>query len=242
MRTIRIYQPGVYRVGDTQDLSQEAGLHVGVVLRMQPGDSLTLFCGDNREWDAQIIAVHKKKVTISIRSERVVNRESPLTIHLAQAISKSERMEWVIQKAVELGVSRISPIITQHGAYKLDEARLMKKNLQWQAIAIAACEQCGRNQLPEIAPAVSLDAFLQQTLMGSKYLLEPYTGLPFGEYDRPSGGVTLLIGPEGGLSVDEVQRSVVAGFSPVKMGPRILRTETAAICALGVVQALWGDL
>ena len=242
MKTIRIYQAGTYHVNDVISLSEEAGQHIGIVLRMQPGEHLTLFSGDNREWDAEIVSVHKKKVSVTILAEHTANRESPRKIRLAQAISKGEKMEWVVQKAVELGVSEIIPLVTQHCAYKLDDARSSKKQRQWQSIAIAACEQSGRNQLPIIAPPMTLDLFLQQPLEGNAYILEPHQGKPWRDYATPKGNITLLIGPEGGFSEDEVNKSFTAGFSKLKLGPRILRTETAAVCALSVVQAIWGDL
>ena len=242
MRTIRIYQPGSYKIHDVIDLSQEAGLHVGVVLRRQIDDKLILFSGDNREWDAEIVHVYKKNVTVRICSERVMNRESSQTICLAQAISKGERMEWLIQKTVELGVAEINPLVTHYGAYKLDENRLIKKHQQWQAIVIAACEQCGRNQIPLISFPMTLTQFLQKNNHGTGYVLDPYTGKSWRDYKVPEGKITLLIGPEGGLSPDELEWIFAANFLPLHLGPRILRTETAAICALSVVQAMWGDL
>lgn len=242
MRTIRIYQAGNYGVPDIIDLSESAGQHVGTVLRMQAGEKLVLFSGDNREWDAEIVTARKKKVSVRIVAERLVNRESPRIIRLAQAISKGEKMEWLVQKAVELGVCEINPLITQYGAYKLDEHRLAKKHQQWQAIAVAACEQCGRNQVPVVTYPMTLDQFLHLEPSSNAYVLEPHTGKSWREYDVPVGDLTLMIGPEGGFSPEELKTILSVNFLPVKLGPRILRTETAAICALSVVQAMWGDL
>ena len=242
MRSIRIYQPGNYGVQDVIGLSESAGQHVGIVLRMQAGEKLVLFSGDNREWDAEILTVHKKKITVRILTERTINRESPRQIHLAQAIAKGERMEWVVQKAVELGVTEINPLVTQYCAYKLEVERLTKKHQQWQAIAIAACEQSGRNQVPVVAFPMTLDKFLQRELTGNGYVLEPYTGKSCRDYAVPLGNITLMIGPEGGLSPQELAKVLAAKYLPLQLGPRILRTETAAICALSVVQAMWGDL
>ena len=242
MRAIRIYQAGIYSPGQSFELSSEAGQHVGVVLRMQVGDKITLFCGDNREFIATISAVHKKKVSVTVLAEQEVNRESPRAIHLAQAISKGERMEFVIQKAVELGVMSITPLITARSVVKLDEARLEKKMIQWQAIAIAACEQSGRNVVPVIKPALTLDNYLQHSKAPLKFVLHPMESKTWRDYDFKQEELCLLIGPEGGLSPEEFQQLLAAGFNPLCLGPRVLRTETAAIAALSVLQAVCGDL
>ena len=241
MRTIRIYQAGPYENNDTIELAPAAGLHVGVVLRMQPGEQLTLFSGDNREFSATIVSVYKKKVTVRIDTVRSANRESPRAIHLLQGISKGERMEWVVQKAVELGVTTITPLLTAHCAVRLDADRLLKKHAQWQAIAIAACEQSGRNQLPIIHPASPLDAYLQQCQARTKLLLHPHSQQTWRDYRVTEGDIALLIGPEGGLSDDEVALATALQFKPWCLGPRILRTETAAIAAISVLQASSGD-
>lgn len=247
MRTVRIYQPGPYAVGETVVLSPQASQHVQVVLRMKLGETLTLFCGDNREFQTVITQIDRKMVSVMIQAVAEVNRESSRAIHLAAALSKGERMELVIQKAVELGIHSITPLLTAHCVVRLDEKRLSKKQLQWQAIAIAACEQCGRNQLPIIYPLCPLPHYLQHCQTSLKLLLSPYatkswrTGLKSIE-DQPSAQVTLLIGPEGGLREDEVDMAIECGFSAITLGPRILRTETAAMAALTVIQAVMGDL
>ncbi len=241
VRTIRIYQPGPYEIGQTLELSATAGQHVGVVLRMQPGASLTLFCGDNREFNTTIVAVHKKKVTVTINTEHHINRESPREIHLAQAVSKGERMEFVIQKAVELGVASITPLLTAHCVVRLDAERLAKKHQQWQAIAIAACEQSGRNQLPTIHPMSSLEAYLEHCQAEVRFVLHPSAANSWRDYTLIQGSVALLIGPEGGLSDTEVNLAAAAQFQPLCLGPRVLRTETATIAALSVLQATIGD-
>ena len=242
MRTIRIYQPGIDACGQLIELSAAASQHVGVVLRMQPDEPLTLFCGDNREFLSTIETVHKKKVFVRINSVHHANRESPRKIHLAQAISKGERMELVVQKAVELGIASITPLLTEHCVVRLDADRLAKKQAQWQNIAISACEQSGRNQLPIIFPACSLGTFLQHCQATTKLILYPDATKSWRDYLFPDGDIALLIGPEGGLSGDEVNQAMLALFQPLCLGPRILRTETAAIVALGVLQAVAGDL
>lgn len=242
MREIRIYQAGSFRLDQTLELSPEAGQHVGVVLRMQPGDSITLFCGDNRELDALLVAVHKKRVSVQIVAERSVNRESPRKIHLAQALSKGERMEFVIQKAVELGVASISPIITSRSVVKLNPERMEKKLAQWQAIAIAACEQSGRNQIPLIKNALLLNEYLQQNELFLKFVLDPKESKTWRDYNFVQSELALLIGPEGGFNKEELGQIFSAGFNPLRLGPRVLRTETAAIAALSLLQAVCGDL
>ncbi len=242
VRIIRIFQAGHFELGQTIELSEEAGHHVGVVLRMQLGMHLTLFCGDNREFQAIITDIRKKKVTVNITAVQTMNRESPRNIHLAQAISKGDRMEWVIQKAVELGVKSITPLITAHCAVKLDDARLTKKQQQWQAIAISACEQSGRNYVPLIHPVHSFESYLQHRDTSFKLILHPTGAQSFHDLHFAAGDITLLIGPEGGLSEEEVCRAKFNQFVSICLGPRILRTETAAIAALSILQAIAGDL
>lgn len=242
MRKIRIYQSGPFNIGQIVELSSEAGQHVGVVLRMQPNDSIHLFCGDNREFDALLVAVHKKKVSVKILSECLVNRESPRKIHLAQAISKGERMEFVMQKAVELGVASISPILTSRSVVKLDKERMEKKAAQWQAIAIAACEQSGRNQIPKLNSIMNLNDYLQEKNERLKFVLDPGQLKTWRDYQFAESELALLIGPEGGFSEEELQQIFAAGFNPLYLGPRVLRTETAAIAGLALLQAVAGDL
>ncbi|WED42976.1 16S rRNA (uracil(1498)-N(3))-methyltransferase [Legionella cardiaca] len=242
MREIRIYQPGDYDIGQTYELSVTAGQHVGVVLRMQPGEKITLFRGDNYEFEAVIISAHKKKVTVSISAMKFVSRESPCAIHLVQAISKGERMEIVIQKAVELGVTSITPLMTERSVVRLDEERMEKKRTQWQAIAVAACEQSGRNQVPKIEVTQTLNDYLSRNLTALKFVLHPEMTKSWRDYDFSTKDITLLIGPEGGFSEKEIQQILSYNFNPLSLGPRVLRTETAAIAALSVLQAVCGDL
>ncbi|QBR85127.1 16S rRNA (uracil(1498)-N(3))-methyltransferase [Legionella israelensis] len=242
MKNIRIYQAGDYQPGSLIQLTESAGQHVGVVLRMLPGEKITLFSGNNLEFDAVISAVHKKKVSVEILSVAEVNRESPLAIHLAQAMSKGERMEWVVQKAVELGVSSIQPLVTRRCVVKLDQQRAAKKIAQWQAIAVAACEQSGRNQLPLIHPILSFEEYLAQNQDVDKLILHPQTEKSWRHYSFNFDELSLLIGPEGGFSQDEVRQAFAAGFMPLSLGPRVLRTETAAIAAISILQAAGGDL
>lgn len=242
MREIRIYQPGDYHKGQLLELSPEAGQHVAVVLRMQPGESLTLFCGDNREFTATISAVKKRQVLVTIGEVKEISRESPLSIHLAQAISKGDRMELVMQKSVELGVSSITPLITERCAVKLDKDRMAKKLHQWQNIVIAACEQSGRNLVPLVHHPVTLQQFVQEINAKLKFILHTDGNKTWRDYEFKQADIALIIGPEGGLSSEEVKVACKYDFLPLSLGPRILRTETAAISALSLLQAVGGDL
>jgi 16S rRNA (uracil1498-N3)-methyltransferase len=242
VKKIRIYQPGDYKPGQRIELSPEACQHVGVVLRMKPGGLLTLFNGDNLEFLATIEEVKKKQVFVRIDSVAKICRESPLTIHLAQAISKGDRMEFVMQKAVELGVSSIIPIISQRCVVVLDKERLTKKTTQWQAIVISACEQSGRNIVPTVHQPLNLEQYLNEAQGHLKLVLDPKGNKSWRDYDIIKKEITLLIGPEGGLNDDEIKLALNQGFQSLSLGPRILRTETAAITALSVLQAVAGDL
>lgn len=241
MRTVRIYQEGHYEPDEQITLSEPASHHVSVVLRMTQGEPLILFRGDNREFLATIQAIQKKKVIVSVDEVRVVNRESPCLIHLAQAISKGDRMEFVVQKATELGVSTITPIISTRCNVKLNDERLSKKQMQWQSVAIGACEQSGRNQVPIINSALLLDVFLQQCQTNARFILHPHVDAQVSPWRsiQPPSEISLMIGPEGGFTQEEVELAMSQGFRAICLGPRILRTETAAIAAISVLQSFY---
>lgn len=242
MKIVRIYQEGRYELGETLSLSPAAVQHVALVMRMRIGEQITLFRGDNREFLATILQVQKREVIVRIEQVDTVNRESPRGIHLAQGISKGERMEWVIQKAVELGVTSITPILTERSVVRLDVERTAKKEAQWQSIAIHACEQCGRNQVPTIHPISLLEAWMQQCQTPVKWILHPEATQTLRDHHEIAGDMTVLIGPEGGFSAEEFHHACEEGFHPLRLGPRILRTETAAITAMSLLQATFGDL
>ncbi len=242
MRTVRIYQEGCYEQGESVNLSPEAAQHIALVLRMRVGEHVTLFRGDNREFTGSIIQIQKREVVVRIEQVTCVNRESPRGIHLAQGVSKGERMEWVIQKAVELGVSSITPILTERSVVRLDLARMTKKESQWRSIAIHACEQCGRNRVPTIHPFSSLDNWIKECQTPVKWILHPEASQTLHQHQQLIGDMTVLIGPEGGFSADEFDKACEQGFLPLRLGPRILRTETAAVTAMSLLQASFGDL
>ncbi len=244
MRTTRIYQPGTYGMGDHVSLNESASNHVGRVLRMQPGATITLFCGDNREFHATITRVKKHQVDVYIEHVESINRESPCRIHLAQGIAKGERMRFIIQKAVELGAASITPLLTQHGAVKHNHEQHLKKHAQWEAIVISACEQSGRNTLPPITPPQTFAEYLSTCQAHEKWVLDPKSShrLLLSAKPKHDRDIVLLIGPEGGLSPEELREAEQASFCGLSLGPRILRTETATLAALSLLQAQCGDL
>ncbi|KXF80138.1 16S rRNA (uracil(1498)-N(3))-methyltransferase [Enterovibrio coralii] len=242
MRIPRIYHPEFLPDTGRVALSDEAANHVGRVLRMQVGQEVLLFDGSGAEFPAVIAEAGKKSVGVDI-VERVENSiESPLDLHLGQVISRGDKMEFTIQKSVELGVNVITPLISERCGVKLNAERFDKKLQQWQKIAVAACEQCGRNMVPEIRPVMSLDAWAQEAFDGLKLNLHPRAKYSINTLPQPVNRVRLLIGPEGGLSSEEIERTREFGFEETLLGPRVLRTETAALTAITALQVRFGDL
>ncbi|MDX1810554.1 MAG: 16S rRNA (uracil(1498)-N(3))-methyltransferase [Gammaproteobacteria bacterium] len=245
MRTLRFYIPQDLSVGDKFQAPENVSRHILQVLRLRLNDEVTLFNGNNVEYLAVISDISKKKLLLEIRQQQEISRESKTKIHLVQSISKGDRMDWVVQKAVELGVSSIQPVISHRTVVNLSSERGEKKLRHWQGIAIAACEQCGRNHLPEILPIVSLESLLPkfaEDKQSHKLILNPYSEQRIQTTDFNMDSFVLLVGPEGGLDDQEVSAVEQAGFNSYKMGPRILRTETAAISCITLLQALQGDL
>ncbi|PSJ45766.1 16S rRNA (uracil(1498)-N(3))-methyltransferase [Zobellella endophytica] len=242
MRIPRIHEPRPLSPGATLALSEDGANHVGRVLRMQPGQALVLFDGSGGQYDAEITAVDKKSVQVRLGAFRATEVESPLHFHLGQVVSRGEKMEFTIQKSVELGVNLITPLFSSRCGVKLGGERLEKKLQQWQKIAIAACEQCGRNRIPEIRPAMDLSHWLAEESRELKLNLHPRAHFSVGTLPPPDAGVRLLVGPEGGLSDDEIALAAASGFVDILLGPRVLRTETAALTAITALQCRFGDL
>ncbi|MGF6559549.1 16S rRNA (uracil(1498)-N(3))-methyltransferase [Erwinia aphidicola] len=242
MRIPRIYHPEALDVGSEIALNDDAANHIGRVLRMAPGQHLELFDGTNLTFSAEIIQADKKNVRVKITASRADSRESPLHLHLGQVMSRGEKMEFTIQKAVELGVNVITPLFSERCGVKLDADRLAKKIQQWQKIAIAACEQCGRNSVPEVRSAMALDAWCAEQDSGLKLNLHPRAEHSINTLPLPVERVRLLIGPEGGLSADEINMTAQHGFTDILLGPRVLRTETTALTAITALQVRFGDL
>jgi 16S rRNA (uracil1498-N3)-methyltransferase len=244
MRLTRVHVEAPPRLGETLKVEGSAGNHVIRVLRLRPGDALTLFDGRGGEYAARIQDIRRDTVLVSVLEYQPVERESPCRLTLAQGISRGERMDWVVQKATELGVSRIVPLFTERSVVNLDEKQALRKMQHWRSIAIAACEQSGRNLVPEIATPTEVFDYLQAgNPGGTGLLLSPRATLRIGSLTTlDEGGATILIGPEGGLTDLEHESALKHGFTPVRMGPRVLRTETAAVCALTLLQQRFGDL
>jgi 16S rRNA (uracil1498-N3)-methyltransferase len=215
--------------------------HVIHVLRLQAGAPLTLFDGLGIEYSALIKRIDKGGLTLTITERRNVSRESPLITVLAQGISSGERMDYTVQKCVELGVTAIQPLMTQRSVVRLTGERAEKRITHWRSVAAAACEQCGRNLLPKILPVQALTQWLSTPVIGTRYLLSPHAATRLRDLEPPQSPVTLLVGPEGGWNKEEAEAARAQGFKPLTLGPRVLRTETAAVAALAAMQALWGD-
>ena len=220
--------------------------HVTRVLRLRSGDAVTLFNGDGSEYSAEIARIGKDAATLSVTGSRAVDREAPLAVILAQAVSGGERMDYTVQKAVELGVAGIQPLVSARSVVRLAGERAVKRLAHWQAVAIAACEQCGRNRVPRVEPPLEFHAWLALTAKAqdgaAKLLLSPRATDSLRGLARPASGVIILLaGPEGGWIPEEERAAEQTGFHPVRLGPRVLRTETAAVAALAALQAVWGD-
>ena len=240
----RIYHPESLQDKLKVQLCDSAANHVARVLRMREGDNLCLFDGSNNEYYAQISEISKKAVEVQlIGGSAFCDRESPLAIHLGQVISRGERMEFTIQKSVELGVHVITPLLSERCGVKLDAARMAKKIQQWQQIAISACEQCGRNVVPQIRPVMSLQDWCAEDDGALKLNLHPRAHQTIRDLTHiPSAGVRLLIGSEGGLSMGEIAQTTAQGFIEASLGKRVLRTETASLAAITALQLCFGDL
>jgi 16S rRNA (uracil1498-N3)-methyltransferase len=255
MRLTRVHVDAPVAAGKRLVVDGSAANHITRVLRLRSGDALTVFDGSGGEFGARIEEFRKDSVVVTVEEHRPLDRESPLSLTLAQGISRGERMDWVIQKATEIGTSRIVPLFTKRSMVRLDEKQAERKLQHWRAIAIAACEQCGRNKLPELATPIDFFDVLPADSPGATRILLSPTGdlriedLPDIGRDvdpgvRPgiSNRITVLIGPEGGLEDVEQEAALAAGFKAVRLGPRVLRTETAAIAALTIIQHHFGDL
>ena len=244
MAHTRLLFPETISPGAVLELGSEQARYVGRVLRSKPGDRLSVFNGDDGEWNAELVRIGKNDATLRVLDRLETRTESPLDIHLVQGISRGERMDFVMQKATELGVRRITPVLTDHGMVRLSGDRLIKRQGHWQAVANSACEQCGRVRPPLVDRPVRLNDWFGENRNSEalQLILRPQAGKPLSGYAAPATTLCLLIGPEGGFSAREYEDAQVAGFRAVELGPRVLRTETAAVTALALAQSLWGDL
>ncbi len=252
MRLTRVYVEAALIPGSWVELPPETASHLARVLRARSGDELILFNGDGREFNGSIETVRGSRVSASVGDGRPVDRESPLAITLVQCVPRGDRMDFIVQKATELGVARIVPVLSQRSVVRLDKSQAESKAVHWRAVAVSACEQCGRNRLPVIEAAQPLLNYLGGSSPGTgpRLVFEPESAPqmstpapgPGGAADAAMTGAEIAIGPEGGFATEELEAFRVAGFTQVGLGPRVLRAETAAIAAVVWLQVRLGDM
>jgi 16S rRNA (uracil1498-N3)-methyltransferase len=254
MRLTRVFVEGALNSGGLVELPRDTGAHLAKVLRARSGDEVVLFNGDGREFTGAIEAVRGSRVSASIGAARIVDRESPFQLTLVQCVPRGDRMDFIVQKATELGAVRIVPVLSQRSVVRLDAIQAASKQAHWRAVAVSACEQCGRNRLPSVEPPQLLLSYLGALAPSDadrmlRLVLEP--GRPhqtqreariIDHEASAASGAQIAIGPEGGFAPDELEAFDLSTFSRVTLGPRVLRTETAAIAAIAVLQARFGDM
>jgi len=242
MRLTRVYVDQQLAPGSIVELPEATASHLAKVLRARSGDPLIVFCGDGREYVGAVETVRGARVTAAIGNGTDVDRESPLNVTLVQCVPRGDRMDFIVQKATELGVTRIIPVLSQRSVVRLDPSQAESKAAHWRGVALNACEQCGRNRLPEVAAPVALVNYLGDSPSAApRLLLDPDTQA---RSAAPviDGEVEIAVGPEGGFAAEELEAFSIAGFVRIGLGPRILRAETAAIAALVWVQTRFGDM
>jgi 16S rRNA (uracil1498-N3)-methyltransferase len=250
----RFYCPGPISIGEIIELPGGAAHHASRVLRLQQGARLILFNGNGGEFQGILEWIGKNGAAVLVKEYLGAERESPLAITLAQAACASEKMDWIVQKGVELGINKFQILTTKLSMVKLSGERAERRARHWQQIAISACEQCGRNHIPQVLPITPLSGWYGaqmsarensagDTTSGLSFMLLPHASKRLHDFSgaSPISSVTLLVGPEGGFTPDEEAAAMVAGFIPLSLGARILRAETAGLAAASAMQALWGD-
>ena len=245
MRVSRLHVDGPLAIGERIALPETAAGHLVRVLRADIGDACVLFNGDGHDYDARITAIGKRSGEVEILAARTLDNESPLRITLLQALARGEKMDWILQKATELGVAAVIPVESERSEVKLDGERVGKRVAHWQSVIVAACEQSGRAVVPAIAPPQPLANALRALPSSSalRLLLDPKAGQALDVIDEhPGRELVLAIGPEGGWSPRDRELLQAAGFEGMRLGPRILRTETAGIAAIAVLQSRLGDV
>ncbi|MFZ0869271.1 MAG: 16S rRNA (uracil(1498)-N(3))-methyltransferase [Rhodanobacter sp.] len=243
MRNIRIHVDQPLAVGAELPLPAQASEHAARVLRLVAGDPLTLFNGDGCDYPSIILALGKREVIVRVEAKHALHNESPLSLTLAQGVARGEKMDLIVQKATELGVVRIVPLLTERSEVKLDAGRAEKRLLHWRAVAASAAEQSGRARVPEISPALPLPQWLDGLVEDGalRLALLPEATRSSRDVRFAAAGGVLVVGPEGGLGERDIRALTAAGFDGLRLGPRILRTETAGLAALAALQALHGD-
>ena len=221
-------------------LAPEAAQHVSKALRLKVGDALTVFDGRGGEFEAVIQRIDRDRVDVKVGAARDVERESALAIGLAQGLPEADKMDWIIQKAVELGVAWIQPLVCDRSVVRLSGERAARREAHWRRVAVAACEQSGRNRIPEVRPTLGFQSWIAVPSDLPRWMLKP-DAPRLADHAPPGSPFELLVGPEGGLSERELDLALLRGCEPLSLGPRILRTETAPLAALAAIHALWGD-
>ena len=242
---VRLFCASALAVGKAITLPEIPAHHARDVLRLVAGDAVTLLNGLGGEYTARLTLVSRKLVEAEVLAHDARDAESPFTLHVAQSLATGDKMDWIVEKSVELGAAHFTPVAAERSVLRLAPERAVRRVAHWQAIARAACEQCGRNRLALIEPVASLDAYLGEMKkeVGLKLMLSPVADVRFCNIPAPAHGtaIHLLIGPEAGLSDAEELRARAAGFEGVTLGPRVMRTETAALAALAAIHGRWGD-
>jgi 16S rRNA (uracil1498-N3)-methyltransferase len=238
----RFYVPHGLAPGATVDLPDEAAHHALRVLRLDDGDEVMLFDGCGGAWQARLLRAGKG-LRAALQTRADDDREPPLAVTLVQGLPAADKMDWVVQKCTELGVAAIRPVAAKRSVIKLSGERMERRVAHWQGVAVAACEQCGRNRVPAVASLLDLPQYLgvAPEENETRFILAPGAQQNLRGMTRPAGGVTLLVGPEGGFDEGEMRAAAAAGFVPLALGPRVLRTETAGVAALAAMMAIWGD-
>ena len=242
MRVIRAFVEGPLAPGQRLALPDDAAAHLVRVLRLQPGDECVLFNGDGHDYAARITAANKRGVDAEVLSARAVDNESPLRVTLLQGIARGEKMDWILQKATELGIAAVVPVHSERSEVKLEGERAGKRVAHWRSVLVSACEQCGRARVPALAGPKPLREAMADLAEVPRYLLDPEAGQAIAKLSAPADGCVLAVGPEGGWSPRDREVLRAAGFTGLRLGPRILRTETAGIAAIAALQAMFGDL
>ena len=243
MRLTRVYVEAELGPGTRLRLEGPAAVHVTRVLRLGTGDAVTLFNGDGSDYPARISGLGRGAVDAEVTDVVAARAESPLPVTLVQGIARGERMDFVLQKATELGVAAILPVATARSVVRLDDDGRVRRLAHWRGVTIAACEQCGRARVPAIAEPRGFTSWLAETPRSpTRLLLSPDADVPLADAARGTTALELLVGPEGGLEDEERGAALAAGFRACRLGPRVLRSETAAIAAIAVLQAVAGDL
>lgn len=241
MQTARVYTPQPLAVGAGLSLEPAASHHLLQVLRLKPGAQLLVFNGDGHDYTARLLAAGRRSARLQLLQRSPPEPPPRLMLDLGLCLSKGDRMDFAVQKSVELGVSLVTPLLSERCMVRLPRQRMQKRLQHWRAVAIAACEQSGRRRLPQLNDTALLPDWLALPVDGHSLLLDPNASITLAQLPPPDGGVRLLIGPEGGLSEAERLQADALGFSAVRLGPRVLRTETAPLAAIAAIQVLWGD-